>query len=71
MNMSGTALYEGCVVLFVAQVYGVPLGLVSQVRESTTLVCHANYDAMRGLLDFLAAECCAEETECKGASTAA
>ncbi|WCJ61011.1 dicarboxylate/amino acid:cation symporter [Fontisphaera persica] len=25
LNMSGTALYEGCVVLFVAQVYGVPL----------------------------------------------
>jgi DAACS family dicarboxylate/amino acid:cation (Na+ or H+) symporter len=31
MNMSGTALYEGCVVLFVAQVYGVPLSLASQV----------------------------------------
>ncbi|MDX2185704.1 MAG: dicarboxylate/amino acid:cation symporter [Opitutaceae bacterium] len=30
MNMSGTALYEGCVVLFVAQVYGVPLDLVQQ-----------------------------------------
>jgi DAACS family dicarboxylate/amino acid:cation (Na+ or H+) symporter len=31
MNMSGTALYEGCVVLFVAQVYGVDLTLGSQV----------------------------------------
>lgn len=31
MNMSGTALYEGCVVLFVAQVYGVDLSLVQQV----------------------------------------
>lgn len=31
MNMSGTALYEGCVVLFIAQVYGVPLDLGSQV----------------------------------------
>ena len=30
MNMSGTALFEGCVVLFVAQVYGVPLGLGAQ-----------------------------------------
>jgi DAACS family dicarboxylate/amino acid:cation (Na+ or H+) symporter len=31
MNMSGTALYEGCVVLFVAQVYGIPLGLGAQL----------------------------------------
>lgn len=31
MNMSGTALYEGCVVLFVAQVFGVHLGLVEQI----------------------------------------
>jgi Na+/H+-dicarboxylate symporter len=30
MNMSGTALYEGCVVLFIAQVFGVHLGLVEQ-----------------------------------------
>jgi DAACS family dicarboxylate/amino acid:cation (Na+ or H+) symporter len=31
MNMSGTALYEGCVVLFVAQVYGVDLPLSQQL----------------------------------------
>jgi Na+/H+-dicarboxylate symporter len=31
MNMSGTALYEGCVVLFIAQVYGVHLGLDQQL----------------------------------------
>ena len=31
MNMSGTALYEGCVVLFVAQVFGFDLGLGQQV----------------------------------------
>lgn len=30
MNMSGTALYEGCVVLFVAQVFGIPLALGDQ-----------------------------------------
>ena len=30
MNMSGTALYEGCVVLFVAQVFGIDLGFVQQ-----------------------------------------
>jgi len=31
LNMSGTALYEGCVVLFVAQVYGIALPLASQL----------------------------------------
>lgn len=31
MNMSGTALYEGCVVLFVAQVFGIQLGLAQQI----------------------------------------
>lgn len=31
MNMSGTALYEGCVVLFVAQVFGVDLSMGQQV----------------------------------------
>jgi DAACS family dicarboxylate/amino acid:cation (Na+ or H+) symporter len=30
MNMSGTALFEGCVVLFVAQTFGVELSLVQQ-----------------------------------------
>ena len=31
MNMSGTALYEGCVVLFVAQVFGVDLTIAQQI----------------------------------------
>jgi DAACS family dicarboxylate/amino acid:cation (Na+ or H+) symporter len=31
MNMSGTALYEGCVVLFVAQVFGIHLDLAQQL----------------------------------------
>jgi DAACS family dicarboxylate/amino acid:cation (Na+ or H+) symporter len=30
MNMSGTALFEGCVVLFVAQAFGVELALGQQ-----------------------------------------
>lgn len=30
MNMSGTALYEGCVVLFIAQIFGVDLSLTAQ-----------------------------------------
>jgi DAACS family dicarboxylate/amino acid:cation (Na+ or H+) symporter len=32
MNMSGSALFEGCVVLFVAQVYGIELGLAAQLQ---------------------------------------
>lgn len=41
MNMSGTALYEGCVVLFIAQVYGVDLSLVQQVTLLTLSVLSA------------------------------
>lgn len=34
------------------------VGLIAQERQGTTLICRASYDVMRGLLDFLAAECC-------------
>jgi DNA-binding transcriptional ArsR family regulator len=40
----------------------VVVGLVTQVREATTLVCHANYEVMRSLVDFLVSECCADAT---------
>ena len=46
----------------------VAVGLVTQVREATTLVCHAEYDTMNGLVEFLVAECCADETECTTAA---
>ncbi len=36
------------------------VGLVTQQRDATTLICRANYQVMRGLLDFLVAECCTE-----------
>ena len=49
----------------------VVVGLVSQVRDATTLVCHANYDVMRGLVEFLVAECCTGNAESKDAKTAA
>jgi DNA-binding transcriptional ArsR family regulator len=49
----------------------VSVGLISQVRDGTMLVCHAEYDMMRGLVDFLVAECCADEAACGGARTAA
>lgn len=42
----------------------VAVDLVTQIREGTTLVCHAEYDTMRGLVDFLVAECCADEAGC-------
>ena len=44
----------------------VVVGLVSQERRKTTLVCRANYDAMRGLISFLVDECCADEKSCGG-----
>lgn len=47
-------------------------GLVTQERQSTTLICRANYPAMDALLGFLANECCADasaacEAECAAA----
>jgi ArsR family transcriptional regulator len=36
------------------------VGLVTQERDSTTLICRAYYQVMRGLVDFLVAECCTE-----------
>jgi len=36
------------------------VGLISQERQATTLICRANYDMMRGIVDFLVAECCAD-----------
>ena len=35
-------------------------GLVTQDRQATTLVCRANYPAMRKLVGFLVDECCAD-----------
>jgi ArsR family transcriptional regulator len=40
----------------------VAVGLVSQTREGTTLICHTNFDMMRGLIEYMAEECCAEGT---------
>src|SRR6202008_789230 len=36
------------------------VGLITQERQATTLICRANYDVMRGIVDFLVAECCAD-----------
>ncbi len=37
-------------------------GLVRQTRERTTLICTADFKLMRGLVDFLVAECCVESS---------
>jgi DNA-binding transcriptional ArsR family regulator len=36
------------------------VGLVTQERDGTTLICRTNYAVMQGLVDFLAEECCSE-----------
>ena len=37
------------------------VGLVTQERDATTLICRANYPVMDGLIGFLTEECCVEE----------
>jgi ArsR family transcriptional regulator, arsenate/arsenite/antimonite-responsive transcriptional repressor len=36
------------------------VGLVTQERQATTLICRANYQVMNDTLGFLSAECCAD-----------
>jgi ArsR family transcriptional regulator len=38
------------------------VGLISQERQATTLICRANYGLMQGLIEFLVDECCMETT---------
>ena len=40
----------------------VGVGLVSQTRDGTTLMCQTNYPMMRELIEFMVEECCAEGT---------
>jgi ArsR family transcriptional regulator len=47
------------------------VGLIHQERQSTTLICRANYDVMRSLVGFLVSECCAESTCAPASSKAA
>jgi ArsR family transcriptional regulator, arsenate/arsenite/antimonite-responsive transcriptional repressor len=41
------------------------VGLITQERDATTLICRANYPVMDGLIGFLTEECCAEERSCR------
>jgi ArsR family transcriptional regulator len=36
------------------------VGLITQERDATTLICRANYSVMRGLVGFLVDQCCTE-----------
>lgn len=44
------------------------VGLVTQERDSTTLICRANFKVMNGLIGFLVNECCADARECSPAA---
>lgn len=36
------------------------VGLITQERRATTLICRANFEIMTKLVDYLVAECCAD-----------
>lgn len=38
----------------------VVVGLITQERRATTLICRANFEIMLALVDYLVAECCAD-----------
>jgi ArsR family transcriptional regulator, arsenate/arsenite/antimonite-responsive transcriptional repressor len=38
----------------------VDVGLVTQERQATTLICRAHYPGMNALIGFLSDECCAD-----------
>ena len=38
----------------------IDVGLVTQERQATTLICRANYPAMDALVGFLVNECCVD-----------
>jgi len=40
----------------------IDVGLVTQERQATTLICRAHYPAMNELIGYLADECCADAT---------
>lgn len=53
LGIPGSTLSHHCRAL-------VLVDLILQERVGTSLICRTNYPAMRGLIDDLTAECCAE-----------
>jgi ArsR family transcriptional regulator, arsenate/arsenite/antimonite-responsive transcriptional repressor len=43
----------------------VQVGLVTQERHGTTLICHANYQTMNKVLNFITEQCCADARKAK------
>lgn len=41
----------------------IQVGLVTQERQATTLICRANFAAMQGLVGYLTEECCVEQAK--------
>ncbi len=46
----------------------VQAGVMTQAREGRSLICRADFAAIRGLSDFILRECCADES-CVGEET--
>ncbi len=42
----------------------IKVGLITQVRESRTLYCFPQYEALEQVVDFLMSECCVNEKNC-------
>lgn len=53
LGIPGSTLSHHCRAL-------VQVDLIQQERVGTSLICRTNYPVMRGLIDDLAAECCAD-----------
>lgn len=53
LGVPGSTLSHHCRAL-------VQVDLIQQERAGTSLICKTNYPVMRGLIDDLASECCAD-----------
>jgi DNA-binding transcriptional ArsR family regulator len=49
----------------------VAAGLVDQEKRGATVVCHARYETMDALVNYLTAECCVDERAAAGIHDAA
>jgi ArsR family transcriptional regulator len=43
-------------------------GLVDDARDGRSIVCHADYERMNGLIEFLTENCCGEPAACAPAA---